>query len=62
MPETRFVDAYNTRTGRKLPHLVPEHFVTELAAITGLSATPRGKKADSPRRVESAKNTTVKDK
>ena len=61
MPETRFVDAYDKRTGRKLPHLVPEHFVGDLAAITGLSATPRGKKADSAP-AEPAETATTKDK
>lgn len=63
MPETRFVDAYDKRTGRKLDHLVPEHFVSELAGVTGLSATPRGKKADPVKDTEPAEpTTTTKDK
>lgn len=43
--EGEFVEAYDKRTGKKLPHLVPAHFVNELAGVTNLSATPRGKKA-----------------
>lgn len=56
----RFVTAYNTRTGRKLPHAVPEHFVNELAVTTGLSATPRGKKKAEAKQA-AAEPTTEKD-
>lgn len=61
MGETsEFVEAYDKRTGKKLDHLVPAHFVTELAGITNLSATPRGKKADAV--TAEATTTTTKDK
>lgn len=60
MPEHKFVEAYDKRTGRKLPHAVPEHFVNELATTTGLSATPRGKKKAEATQVE-AESTTEKD-
>lgn len=43
-----FVDAYDTRTGTKVPHSVPRHFVEELAPITGLSRTPSSRQADEP--------------
>lgn len=40
------VEAYSKRTGKKLPNLVPRRFVEELSDVTGLSASPRGKKAE----------------
>lgn len=59
--EHRFVDAYEKRTGRKLPHLVPAHFVNEMADTTGLSATPRGKKKAEAKQAP-ADTTTEKEK
>jgi len=57
-----FVDAYEKRTGRKLPHAVPAHFVGDFSAITGLSATPRGKKKADAKPADADTATTEKDK
>lgn len=40
----RFVDAYDTRTGTKLPYLVPEHWIKHPVLGKHLSQTPRSKK------------------
>lgn len=46
------IDAYDTRTGKKVPHRVPEHFVGHPALGPHLSKTPRQKAAE-------RKNTTT---
>lgn len=38
---TRFIDAYDKRTGRKLDHPVPEHWFDVPALAKDLSKTPR---------------------
>lgn len=53
--ETEFVVAYDKRTGKKLPNRVPSHFVGELAAVTNLSATPRGKASADATKAEATK-------
>ncbi len=40
-----FIDAYDTRTGEKLPHQVPEHFLT-IKSFDYLSKTPKQKASD----------------
>lgn len=40
---TEFVDAYDTRTGRKLPHLVPEARLDHPVWGRYLARTPRSK-------------------
>lgn len=52
------VEAYDKRTGKKLPNRVPRRWVTELEDLTNLSASPRGKKAAEP----AAVTTTTKEK
>lgn len=41
----RFVPAYDTRTGKKLPHHVPEHHLDHPRLGKHLARTPRGKSA-----------------
>lgn len=50
MSEPRFVDAWNRKTGKKLPHPVPEHWLTHPVLGRDLSKTPRQKAADKARR------------
>lgn len=46
---TKFVDAYDTRTGTKLPYLVPEHWIKHPVLGKHLSQTPRSRaKRDNP--------------
>lgn len=40
------IDAYDKRTGRKLPQRVPEHFIGHPVLGEHLSKTPRQKAAD----------------
>lgn len=40
------VTAYDTRTGEKLPHQVPEHWIGHPRLGAHLSRTPRQKAAD----------------
>ncbi|WP_159622674.1 hypothetical protein [Ruania rhizosphaerae] len=45
---TKFVDAYDTRTGKKLQHRVPEYFIGHRKFGRHLSKTPR-QKAQEPK-------------
>lgn len=50
------IEAYDTRTGERLPYLVPEHFVGHPALGPHMSKTPRQKAADR----QAAKSATPK--
>lgn len=47
-----FVAAYDKRTGEKLPHPVPEHWLTHPVLGANLSKTPRQKAADKKKETE----------
>lgn len=49
-----FVSAYDKRTGEKLPHPVPEHWLTHPVLGVNLSKTPRQKAADKKKSTEPA--------
>lgn len=49
---SKFVPAYDTRTGRKLPHHIPEHYFDDPVLGKHVRRTPRNAAAN--------KNTTTK--
>lgn len=51
------VPAYDTRTGEKLPHQVPEHWIGHPRLGAHLSRTPRQKAADNKRAARPATET-----
>ncbi|GAB6937076.1 hypothetical protein ACQP60_18950 [Isoptericola variabilis] len=51
----KFVPAYDTRTGKKLPHFVPEHHIDHPVIGRFLSRTPRAK-ASGRKAAEAATN------
>lgn len=51
------VNAYNTRTGKKVPHQVPEHWIDHPRIGKHLSRTPSGKTAGKPKATKAATET-----